>query len=153
MEELNGRKRRFDETFRTLLVIVTITTTFSFNLYKDALSNTFFFDTFVFFIASIIIWAVANLVGGSNEYLLKLVAWHFLIFDITVSFIRLILGQLFIPKLWSLVILVAILFPTFWIKEWLQEVEVIPVETTLSRSILPVLCIWTVYQILWISMT
>jgi len=151
MKEFGDRKRRFDETFRTLLVIVTITTTFSFNLYRNALSNAFFVDTFMFFIASIIIWGFFNLVGGTYEYAWKLIAWHFLIFDIIISFTRMVLGQLLISPVLGLLILAGILFPTFWVKGWLQEVEAIPAGTTISRSILLVLGVWTVYQVFWIT--
>ena len=42
--------KRFDETFRMLLVIGTITMTYSFNLYKEKLSVEYFHELLLFFI-------------------------------------------------------------------------------------------------------
>ena len=151
MEKVNDRKRRFDETFRTLLIIVTLTTTLSFNLYRDSLGDAFFLDTFLFFIVSVIIWGFSNLADGTYEYVLKLLAWHFLIFDMVVSFIRMTTGQMLISPVLGYIVLFVILLPTYLIWKWFKKVQAIPTETFLSRKIFLILGIWTAIQMSFIT--
>ena len=147
MEEFNDKKRRFDESFKTILLVVTVTISLTLGLFRNALGIKFFLDTFFPFVFSLFIWVASNICDGPFEYLIKLIAWHILIYDIVVSFARISLGQLTLPPSLGCIIIFATLIPTFLIKVWLQEAEVIPPEAPFTRYFLIIIGTWTVYQI------
>jgi len=154
MEKRNARRQRFDETFKILLVIATITMTFSLNFYRDVLSISFFLEFFSSFVFSVILWSAYNMIGGFYEYLCKLGAWHLLTFAMVTSFERLILGKLQIPPLLGLINLFVITFPTFRIKRWLEEVEAVPDdEYTISKQFKLLISFWTAIQMVYMVLT
>lgn len=152
------RKKRFDETFKTLLIIVTITLSVTLSLYKDILGVTFFIDAFLNFIVSVFVWAIANIADGQNEYVIKLIGWHLLIYVLAVSFARILLGLSLIPQIprfpiimMRFMVFALILLSTYLIKGWLQQADAIPSETIFSRSVLWILGMWMVHEILFVS--
>ena len=134
MNKLSERKQfdetlktqRFDETLKILLIITTTTMSFSIGLYKEVLDRNFFIEFFISFVFSVIFWCFFNLIGGSLEYLGKLYAWHFLIFNMVISFARLLLGSLKIPIWMSIPCFVIIMVPTIFVKNWLEKAKAIP---------------------------
>lgn len=149
MNKLNERKR-FDETLKILLIITTTTMSFSIGLYKEALGLNFFIEFFITFVFSVIFWCFFNLVGGFYEYLGKLYAWHFLIFNMVVSFARLLLGSLKIPIWMGTLCFVVIMVPTILMKNWLEKAKAIPSGkyNLPSRNFLYIIGIFTIFLLI-----
>jgi len=116
-------------------------------LFKDSLGFAFFAEIFSTFVLSVIFWAIANLVNGGSEYWIKLAAWHFLIYDLVLSFVRMASNQLEINAIVGLFVLFGIIAPTYLIWKWLQKVGSISEESFVGRKIWFILGIWTVFQL------
>jgi len=123
--------RRFDETYRTLLVIVSVVLSFSYSFHVTALGIMFFIDVIILFSVSIVLWSLAHLFSSGFlelEYKWKLYGWYILTFDISALFVKLILIALptgvmreIVSFIVGLIILILTLFVTIKIGEKFED--------------------------------
>ena len=149
MKDVEEIKRRFDDTFKILLTIASVTISYSMGFYKETLGINFFIEFVSSFLLALLIWAFSNLVDGEEEYLFKLGAWHLITFTLITSFVRLISGTIKINLLLGILCLAIITIQTTLIKIWLENNGAIPSSeyNLLSRRFTLINGFWTVFQI------
>jgi hypothetical protein len=109
MSEKKTRTERFDESFKVLLIIMTVTFSGSLAFYKDVMQPRFFSDLIISFVFTIVIWIVSTLRSGESEYAWKTVAWWFLMSSFGTTFVRLYFAIFLLPPLSvSLLVLVSL---------------------------------------------
>jgi hypothetical protein len=97
--ERSDRLRRFDDVFRTLLVIASIFVSGALAFYKELLSSDILSVLMFLFVLSICGWAVGTLWGGVEEISLKIGAWWCLMVAFVFSLSRLMFyTTLSVPK-------------------------------------------------------
>jgi len=99
MSEKKTRAERFDEAFKMLLIIMTVTFSGSLAFYKDVMQPRFFSDLATSFVFTIVIWIVSSLRSGESEYAWKTVAWWFLMVSFGITFVRLCFVIFLLPPL------------------------------------------------------
>ena len=127
MSKTKTRVERFDEAFKMLLIVMTLTLSANIGLYKEIMEPKSFSYTIWIFAITIVIWAYSTLSGGKDEYVLKALAWYFLMLAFGVFFARLRFTVFLLPPLVvSLIVLVglALTLPILWyLKEIIGEKE------------------------------
>jgi len=121
MSKTKTRVERFDEAFRTLLIILTISFSGSLAFYKEVMEPRFFSYSAGAFVTAIVIWTVATLLGGYYEYFLKISGWWFLMAAFGVLFARMYFTMFLLPPLVVSVIVLASLVLTLPILSYLKE--------------------------------
>jgi hypothetical protein len=144
-------KRRFDDTLRTLFIITSIIISVTIGFFRENLGLVFIMESFISFVASVMLWCFANMIDGSREYIVKLASWHLFIYTLTISLTRMALNQLSIPLIIGFISLVIIFAPTIAIRSWFLRNDVIDAEDSLSRRILWILGLWTVQLVVSIT--
>ncbi len=97
-KDMEDRLRRFDITFRTLLVIMSIFFSGSLAFYMDVLDPFAFAYSAVFFSGSIVCWAFAMLLGGHSEIPLKIISWLALMTSLALFVERLVFRSFILPQ-------------------------------------------------------
>jgi len=109
MPQVKTRTERFDEAFKMLLIIATITFSGALAFYKEIIELRFFSYSIGVFVIAIIIWLFSTLYGEKYEYLLKTGAWWLLMFAFGTVFARLYFTVFLLPPLVvSLVVLLSL---------------------------------------------
>ena len=112
---------RFDEAFKTLLIVMTITFSGSIAFYKEIMEPRFFSYSVGIFAATIVLWTFSTLYGRKHEYLLKAGTWYLLMVTFGVLFARLHYTMFLLPPLVvSLVALVGLVL-TLPILQYLRK--------------------------------
>jgi hypothetical protein len=89
--EKSDRLRRFDDVFRTLLVIVSILLSGALAFYKEFLPSDFFFLVIMLtFTVSICTWVIGTFFDGVEEGIFKILAWYSLMAAFAITLARLI---------------------------------------------------------------
>ncbi len=149
MKDVEEIKRRFDDTFKILLIISSVTMSYSIVFYKETLGIDFFIEFVSSYILALLMWAFSNLIDGEEEYLFKLGAWHLITFTLITSFVRLISGIIKINLLLGILCLATTAIQTTLIKIWLEKNGAIPSSeyNLLSRHFTLIIGFWTAFQI------
>lgn len=119
---MKTRPERFDEAFKLLLVVMTITFSGSIAFYKEILESKFFSGLAMMFVFTIAVWTFSTLRGGEFEYASKAIAWFFLMVTYGVALARFYLVTFLLPPLTVSVIFLASLALTLPILEYLKNV-------------------------------
>lgn len=116
------RTRRFDDTFKILLTIYTVSFSASLALFRDLMGSEFFFLTIAILVITIGLWAIFNLGGGNYEYVGKIIAWYFLMIAFGLFFLRLYYLVIVIPPIVEIFLFLLCFGLTVAIKNYLKEV-------------------------------
>jgi hypothetical protein len=121
------RTERFDDAFKLLLVIMTLSLSMGIGFYKEILEFRAFSYTIGFFVFTIVLWVFAHLRGGKDEYTLKIVAWWAMMVGFGTLFARLnFITFLLPPMIVSLIALLGLfltLLMVYYLKENLGQTE------------------------------
>ena len=112
---------RFDEAFKILLVVVTISLSSYIAFCEDITEPKFFSYSLVPLVGTIVLWAYATLRGEEIEYNLKIMAWYLLMFAYIIVLTKLTFGLFLLPPLVTSMINLASLAVTFPILRYLKN--------------------------------
>lgn len=85
---MSDRLRRFDDVFRTLLVIASILISGTLAFFKDLVPSYYFLSMMIVFVLSICSWTIGTLKGTVDEYIFKLFSWWSLMLAFSISLAR-----------------------------------------------------------------
>ena len=88
--EKSDHLRRFDDVFKTLLVIASILLSGALAYYKEALASVFFSSIISSFAISICFWVFGTFFDGVTEGIFKILAWWALMLAFVATLARLI---------------------------------------------------------------
>jgi hypothetical protein len=88
--EKSDHLRRFDDVFKTLLVIASILLSGALAFYKELLPSAFFSAIIISFALSICTWVIGTFSDGVDEGIFKIVAWWALMTSFAATLARLI---------------------------------------------------------------
>jgi hypothetical protein len=99
MAEEKSRTERFDDAFKLLLVIMTVSLSMGIGFFKETLEFRAFSYTVGLFVLTIALWIVGHLHGGKDEYGLKIAAWWSMMLSFAILFARLSFTVFLLPPL------------------------------------------------------
>lgn len=115
------RTDRFDEAFKTLLVVVSLVFSSTLAFYRGTWQPDYFVGSGLGFIITVVVYVVSTLHGGNDEYIFKVFGWYFLMFSFGTTFVRMIfIGEATPPMILS-VIMIAVFALTIPIARYLRE--------------------------------
>jgi len=121
MSKVRTRIERFDEAFKMLLIIMTITFSGSIAFYREIMEPRFFSYSAGIFVITVVLWTASTLCGGKGEYLGKIVAWYFLMDTFVTILARLHFTVFLLPPFVVTFIALAILSLTLPILWYLED--------------------------------
>jgi len=109
MAKKKNRAERFDDAFKMLLIVMSITYSASIAFFREVMEPKFFSYSGGFFVLTIVLWTFATLYDGDVGCILKILAWYFLMMGYGTIYARLQYNVFLLPALViSIITLVAL---------------------------------------------